>query len=183
MNNTFYSKKKVKESDAALATNAALRFLSRREYSKLELYQKLCLRYTTDAAKAAVKKCVENDWLSESRYIEMLHRHIISQCYGPLRFVMEAKKKGINSSLYDEFLRDTDWTSVAVAFLSKKSRKMLIFPLKISRNILLLLPEGDFQTPYVLMLWKSILALLLICKRNLFFPAFSSVFFLPESLK
>lgn len=120
MNNTFYSKKKVKESDAALATNAALRFLSRREYSKLELYQKLCLRYTSDAAKAAVKKCVENDWLSESRYIEMLHRHIISQCYGPLRFVMEAKKKGINSSLYDEFLRDTDWNSVAVAFLSKK---------------------------------------------------------------
>ncbi len=120
MNNSFYSKKKVKESDAALATNAALRFLSRREYSKLELYQKLCLRYTSEAAKSAVKKCVENDWLSESRYIEMLHRHIISQCYGPLRFIMEAKKKGISASLYEDLLRDTDWTSVAVAFLSKK---------------------------------------------------------------
>ena len=125
MNNTFYSKKKIKKLSGffpqeKLSFEDRLKAIIKREYSKLELYQKLCLRYTSDAAKAAVKKCVENDWLSESRYIEMLHRHIISQCYGPLRFVMEAKKKGINSSLYDEFLRDTDWNSVAVAFLSKK---------------------------------------------------------------
>ena len=123
MNNSSFIKKKAKESDAALATNAALRFLSRREYSKLELYQKLCLKYTSDAAKAAIKKCVDNDWLSESRYIEMLHRHIISQNYGPLKFVLEAKKKGIPSSLYGDFVRETDWKSVAVAFLSKKLSK------------------------------------------------------------
>lgn len=120
MNNSSFLKKKAKESDAALATNAALRFLSRREYSKLELYQKLCLKYTADAAKSAVNKCVENDWLSEKRYIEMLHRHIISQNYGPLKFVIEAKKKGITSSLYDSLVRETDWKAVAITFLSKK---------------------------------------------------------------
>ena len=120
LKNNSILKRKSKESDAALATNAALRFLSRREYSKLELYQKLCLRYTSDAAKSAIKKCVESDWLSEKRYIEMLHRHVISQCYGPMKFIMEAKKKGIPSSLYEELVRDTDWLSVAVSFLSKK---------------------------------------------------------------
>lgn len=120
MSNNSFFKKKSKESDAALATNAALRFLARREYSKLELYQKLCTRYTPVAAKNAVKKCVENDWLSEVRYVEMLYRHIISQNYGPLKFVMEARKKGLVPSLYEDLVRDTDWTAVAVKFLSKK---------------------------------------------------------------
>lgn len=145
MNNTFYSKKKVKESDAALATNAALRFLSRREYSKLELYQKLCLRYTSEAAKAAVKKCVENDWLSEKRYIEMLHRHIISQCYGPLRFIMEAKKKGISASEYEDLLRDTDWTAVAVAFLSKKLSDIENLPFEEKQKYLAALARRGFS--------------------------------------
>ncbi len=118
--NTFALHKKAKESDAALALNAALRYLSRREYTKLELYKKLYLRYTSEAAKCAVKKCVENGWLSEERYVEMLHRHIINQHYGPRKFVLEAQKKGLKSNLYADLIDNTDWTEVAVAFLTKK---------------------------------------------------------------
>ncbi len=123
MNFKTHFTKKEKSSDAALAMDAALRFLSRREYSKLELYSKLSARYTPDASKKTIEQCVEKGWLSEERYTEMLHRHIVNQCYGPMKFILEAKKKGITSSLYSEYLENTDWKTVAINYLNKKISK------------------------------------------------------------
>ena len=44
---------KQKSDDVAKAYNAALRYLTRREYSKVELYNKLKLYYTDSASKEA----------------------------------------------------------------------------------------------------------------------------------
>ena len=52
---------KKKDEDPAHALNAALRLLTRREYSVLELYTKLCQRYTKEAVKDAVRKCIDNN--------------------------------------------------------------------------------------------------------------------------
>ena len=86
---------KKKDEDPAHALNAALRLLTRREYSILELYTKLYQRYTKEAVKDAIKKCIDNNWQSEERYMEMLFNHLKNQCYGPRKVVMEATKKGV----------------------------------------------------------------------------------------
>lgn len=46
---------KKKDEDPAHALNAALRLLTRREYSILELYTKLSQKYTKEAVKDALK--------------------------------------------------------------------------------------------------------------------------------
>lgn len=111
---------KTKDDDVAHALNAALRCLTRREYSRIELIKKLNLRYTKNATDAAVKKCVENKWQSDERYAQMLFNHIVNQCYGPRKLMLEASKKGLSQSYYQEYLEETDWTEIAVKFLKKR---------------------------------------------------------------
>lgn len=111
---------KKKDEDPAHALNAALRLLTRREYSILELYTKLAQRYTKEAAKNAIRKCIENNWQSEARYMEMLFNHLKNLYYGPRKVVQEASKKGVKAEYYQQYLDDTDWIEVALNFLNKK---------------------------------------------------------------
>ena len=106
--------------DAGQALEAALRYLARREYSKTELKAKLRLKFTAEATDSALNKCLENNWLSDERYAQMLFEHMKHQYYGPLRFVMEAKRKGIGQELYQDLMEETDWCEVAASYLRKK---------------------------------------------------------------
>ncbi len=109
-----------KDTDAAHALNAALRFLTSREYSKYELYTKLCVRYSAEAAKEAIRKCIENGWQSEERYTAMLFEHFVNRGYGPSRFILEARKKRIGAEYYEELLSAQDWTACAYSYLKRK---------------------------------------------------------------
>ncbi|MDY4992460.1 MAG: regulatory protein RecX [Succinivibrio sp.] len=111
---------KQKSDDVAKAYNAALRYLTRREYSKVELYNKLKLYYTDSASKEALKKCLEYHYQSDERYAQALSHHLISQGYGPRKLMVEACKKGLNKSYYQEVLDDTDWVQIAALYLKKK---------------------------------------------------------------
>ncbi|MDD5868667.1 MAG: regulatory protein RecX, partial [Succinatimonas sp.] len=88
---------KAKDDDVAHAVNAALRILTRREHSILELYKKLILKFTDKASKEAIKKCIENNWQSQERYMQMLFEHLVNQCYGPRKIALEASKKGVKA--------------------------------------------------------------------------------------
>lgn len=117
----FNKRVKEKDSDAKHALDAALRLLTRREYSKQELYSKLLLRFEKEAALEALRKCVENNWQSESRYSQMLMNHLINQCYGQNRIYQEFSKKGVKPEYYRPLLEECDFLQVAVCFLNKKA--------------------------------------------------------------
>ncbi len=138
-------KVKEKDNDVAHATNAALRILTRREYSKVELYKKLLLKYTPQASKAAVHKCIENNWQSEERYTQMLFNHIVNQCYGPRKFVLECTKKGVNQEYYQSFIDETDWQEIAFNYLNKKLSKEVEYTFEDKQKILASLARRGFS--------------------------------------
>lgn len=117
----FVRQVKAKSDDAAAAVNAALRILTRREYSKLELYTKLSEKFTPEAAKAALKKCIENNWQSEERYAKMLFNHLKSSLYGPLKIAMQMSVKGVRAEYYQADIDETDWAEIGCQYLKKKS--------------------------------------------------------------
>jgi regulatory protein len=62
----------------------ALSLLTRREYSRYELGQKLKQRFSTDEVDAVLNLCVEQGLLSNTRFLESRVRHRLQQGYGPL---------------------------------------------------------------------------------------------------
>ena len=118
----MFNKKIAKSEDAALALNAALRLLTRREYSLYELKVKLLPRFTGDAVKTALTKCVNEGWQSEKRCAHMLVRHCVLSYYGPMKLNLLAKQKHIDLCLIENAIEEeeTDWVQTALAALHKK---------------------------------------------------------------
>ena len=82
----FVRRTKPKSDDAAAALNAALRILTRREYSKLELYNKLLERYTKEAARQAFQVVLDNYTRQELRNKSSLEYTLsYSHGYNPVR--------------------------------------------------------------------------------------------------
>lgn len=106
--------------EVALAYNAMLRLLSRREYSSLELKQKLYQKYTKEAVDSALQICQERNYQSDKRYAEMLLNHIKNSLYGPIKFQADGIKKGLTSDLIKESVLYIDWQTIAFEALVKK---------------------------------------------------------------
>lgn len=141
----MFVRKKEKSSDVSKAKNSAIAFLARREYSKLELYQKLFLRYTKEASLEALSYCVSNNYQSDLRYSQMLCRHTVNQFYGPLRLIRDAKVKGISNSLIQSFIDETDWDEIAKDFLLKKYTKDELSDYEKSQKVLAVLARRGFS--------------------------------------
>lgn len=118
----MYTQRRTKEpiDDASQALNAALRALTSREHSYRELQQKLLRRYTKEAVKEALDKCVEEGWQSDERYADMLLRHMQFSGFGPLKFKFEAVKKGLSSELIAAFIEQGDWRQIACDYLLRR---------------------------------------------------------------
>lgn len=118
----MYTQRRTKEpiDDASQALNAALRALTSREHSYMELQQKLSRRYTQEAVKEALDKCVEEGWQSDERYADMLLRHMQFSGFGPLKFKFEAVKKGLSSELIAAFIEQGDWRQIACDYLLRR---------------------------------------------------------------
>ena len=118
----MFKKKVEKSEDAAQALNAALRLLTRREYSLYELKVKLLPRFTANAVNAALRKCINEGWQSEKRCAQMLLRHCLLSYYGPMKLTLLAKQKHIDLCLVEQAVEDeeTDWEQTALTALHKK---------------------------------------------------------------
>lgn len=106
-------------SEPGAALNAALRLLTRREYSLWELRQKLLKRYSQESVEAALKRCVEEGWQSEARTAEMLLRHVLFEGYGPKKLLLELQKRRLDRSLLDS-LDKPDWAGAAQGALRRR---------------------------------------------------------------
>jgi regulatory protein len=108
-------------SDSADGAYAAcIRLLARREYSKAELLRKLKGRFTFEAAREGVARCVSEGAQSDGRFAEMLVRHGVSNCLGPMRLRLEAQKRGFDPDMLEPYMDEVDFTAVALDFLKRR---------------------------------------------------------------
>lgn len=63
--------------DAAKARARALEYLAAREHSSGELYERLCRRFTEQAAAQAVAEMVEREYVDDARYAQAKARSLL----------------------------------------------------------------------------------------------------------
>src|SRR5687768_1220493 len=96
----------------------ALRYLAQREYSRLELEQKLSVHARTfppEALSAVLDKLEQNGFLSTERAVEQIIRTRRSR-FGSQRIVYELKAKGIDEHLIHSALPFIKETELGAAF-------------------------------------------------------------------
>jgi regulatory protein len=82
------------------AKNSAFRYLARREYSRLELYQRLITKgYASDMVNHLLDYLQEKDYQSDERYTDMYIRSRANAGDGPFKIKMGLRVKGIFDSL------------------------------------------------------------------------------------
>ncbi len=107
------------------AFDSAVRLLSRREHSRVELYDKLKQKgYNPVEIKNALEECERMDLQNDYRFVEIYSRSRIRQGYGPLKISQELGSKGINKELIHQFLQqeDDNWLAYALDVWRKKSK-------------------------------------------------------------
>ncbi|PWY56385.1 recombination regulator RecX [Legionella qingyii] len=107
------------------AFDCAVRLLSRREHSALELCDKLKQKgYSAIEAKIALDECQRLDLQSERRFVEIYSRSRIRQGYGPLKISQELTSKGVDKELIHQFLQQEqdNWLTYALDVWQKKSK-------------------------------------------------------------
>jgi len=100
----------------------AIQLLSRREHSAQELAEKISTTENRPLADAVVAELVEADYVSDSRYADMLVRNRIRQGHGKKRIRQALRQKGITDVLVAEAFEqhDTDWFECAVMARNKR---------------------------------------------------------------
>ncbi|QMT59952.1 recombination regulator RecX [Legionella sp. PC997] len=107
------------------AFDCAVRLLSRREHSALELCDKLKQKgYSAIEAKKALDECQRLDIQSDRRFVELCCRLRIRQGYGPLKISQELSSKGIDKELIHQFLQqeEDNWLTYALDVWQKKTK-------------------------------------------------------------
>ncbi len=101
----------------------ALRYLARREYSRLELFRKLSLKYASgDHIQAVLDELEEQGYQSDDRFTEMFIRTKVRAGNGPFKIKIELREKGIcESTVLSAFDRQSiDWLAIAQQVQEKR---------------------------------------------------------------
>lgn len=111
-NSGFAKPTELSESELRVA---AINLLSRREFSRHELYQKLIVRTSSDTyLLALLDQLTEAGYQSDQRFTESFLRSRINRGLGKMRIERELKEKGIDQDLIELCLQDdVDWFELA----------------------------------------------------------------------
>ena len=124
-------KRKRRTRDKALkkgrdAYYVAVDLLSRREHAQLELETKLKKKgFAEQAIADAMVLLHERDLQSDQRYLEDFVRSRMLKGYGPMRISHDCRQRGVNESLYHQYMdsEDFDWLALAQATYAKKYKE------------------------------------------------------------
>ena len=102
---------------------AALRLLSRREYSRLELFRKLSQRFSSsDAVTQVLDQLEDQGYQSDARFTESYIRSKVSGGNGPFKIKIGLRERGVcestSLSVFDRL--DIDWLHVAKQAATKR---------------------------------------------------------------
>ncbi|MGB0865860.1 MAG: regulatory protein RecX [Granulosicoccaceae bacterium] len=106
-----------------LAEYKAIELLARREHSRVELEDKLGKReFSSEAIEIALDALAERGWQSDERFAELFIEQRANKGKGPRLVRQELIKRGIDSALASQCLRDTevDWEQVADRVLANR---------------------------------------------------------------
>lgn len=96
--------------DPVAVNSAAMRALSRREYSEFELRSKLERRFDQQVVEQVLEALVADHLLSDERFTEVFVRSRIARGQGPTRIRQELRQRGIGDELVSHFLSfDSDF--------------------------------------------------------------------------
>ena len=101
---------------ASQAQAAAIRLLSRREYSRAELSQRLSRKgFAESVVNRVLDELAREGLQSETRFAEALVRSKLGRDYGPMRIYADAHAKGLDTDLVDQALdeAEVDWVTMA----------------------------------------------------------------------
>lgn len=123
--NSAVSYQPAELSDSELRV-AAINLLSRREYSRHELFQKLEPRSKDESqVYLLLDKLVEAGYQSDQRFAESFLRSRINRGLGHMRIARELKDKGIDVDLVEQVMSaETDWFQLAYESGLKKSQSL-----------------------------------------------------------
>ncbi|MFY0676377.1 MAG: regulatory protein RecX [Neptuniibacter sp.] len=101
--------------------NKALQYLSRREYSRMELFAKLG-KQSPEAVDSVLDSLEKEGYLSDRRFTESFIRMRAAQGHGLNRVRFDLKKKGVDIGLISEVLDELemDWYELATDVYRRK---------------------------------------------------------------
>jgi len=114
--NNTYNQASSRKDDIKDIKVSALRYLARREYSRVELYRKLCQKFSAaDAIQAVLDELKEQGYQSDTRFTESFIRAKVNAGNGPFKIKIELREKGIcESTALAAFDRQSvDWLVLA----------------------------------------------------------------------
>lgn len=105
------------------AYDCAIGLLARREHATQELLAKLRSRgYSLEASQDALRKCQEQHYQDEKRFVEAFCQQRIRQGYGPLHIQQELHAKKVEREFAQKILQEQDvcWLEQARKVVLKK---------------------------------------------------------------
>ena len=120
-------KPKPEPLDQSGLKHAAVDLLSRRDYSRHELWRKLSPKATSaDDLEQVLDELAESKWQSDERFASMFVRSRASRGVGPMRLKQELKEKGVDgqtvSSAFEE--SEENWHEKALEVAQRKARSI-----------------------------------------------------------
>ena len=111
------------------AKSVAVRLLSRREHSALEIRNKLAKReFDDNEITQAVTELIQGGWLSDERFTEAYVRMRRLKGYGPIRISIELNERGVKESIVEMYLHahDDGWFQSLKQQYKKKYKNKVI---------------------------------------------------------
>lgn len=109
---------------------AGVRLLAGREYSRLELANKLSRRFSAEVTNAVVEELESLKVLDDQRYGEAFCRSRVERGYGPGYIARELEQNGLNADMIDALLElySDQWFDRALAQAQKAHRPKRLLP-------------------------------------------------------
>tara|TARA_Y100001970_G_scaffold127270_1_gene157260 strand:+ start:796 stop:1251 length:456 start_codon:yes stop_codon:yes gene_type:complete len=96
-------------------------FLSRREHSAKEIFNKLSPRVESKALlEEEIEKLKADGLLSDERFAESYLQSRKNRGYGPLRIRNELKQRGVGDKIFYPLSNEVEWSEHALEALKKK---------------------------------------------------------------
>ena len=146
-----YNDSSSRSDDVKAIKVSALRYLARREYSRVELYRKLSQKFSAvDAIQAVLDELREQGYQSDTRFTESFIRAKVNAGNGPFKIKIELREKGIcESTALAAFDRQSiDWLLLADNVKQKRFGSELIeaLPLtELAKQVRYLKNKGFYQ--------------------------------------
>ena len=99
----------------------AVAYLARREHCRFELRQKLLAKdFSIDEVEQVLDLLIEQDLLSEDRYVESMVRHRSGLGYGASRIRQQLQAMKLPDELISAYIQEYNWPELMRAAWQKK---------------------------------------------------------------